>query len=102
MTLRSWSWSSGAGVIRFFPFFSVGEPDPATADLGFGGHAPGAQCILNSESGYPKGRWLMLAAEDRMSTILDDLIEEEERTFLERAPEATRLDLVARRSLAGG
>jgi hypothetical protein len=28
----------------------------------------------------------MLAAEDRMSTILDDLIEEEERTFVERAP----------------
>ena len=30
----------------------------------------------------------MLAAEDRMSTILDDLIEEEERTFIERSPEA--------------
>ena len=44
----------------------------------------------------------MLAAEDRMSTILDDLIEVEERTFIERAPEATRLDSVARRSLAGG
>jgi hypothetical protein len=44
----------------------------------------------------------MLAAEDRMSTILDDLIEEEERTFIEQAPEATRLDSVARRFLAGG
>lgn len=44
----------------------------------------------------------MLAAEDRMSTILDDLIEKEERTFIERAPEATRLDTVARGSLAGG
>ena len=31
-----------------------------------------------------------------------DLIETEERKFLERAPEATRIDSVARKSLAGG
>src|SRR5262245_48256648 len=44
----------------------------------------------------------MLPADDRMSGILDHLIENEERKFLERAPEATRLDTVARKSLAGG
>jgi glutamate-1-semialdehyde 2,1-aminomutase len=44
----------------------------------------------------------MLPADDRMSGILDRLIENEERKFLERAPEATRLDTVARKFLAGG
>lgn len=44
----------------------------------------------------------MLPAEDRMSTELDRLIEIEERRFLERAPEATRLGSVASKSLAGG
>ncbi len=44
----------------------------------------------------------MLPADDRMSGMLDRLIDTEERKFLERAPEATRLDSVARKSLAGG
>ncbi len=44
----------------------------------------------------------MLPVDDRMSGVLDRLIETEERKFLERAPEATRIDSVARKSLAGG